>query len=239
MKKHIDAFIDFVVKDFWRILIALALSVFVYLTVLNQNMQEKTFSDVVVTLKAGDGIYIPTGDHLKVSVKVKGPERVINNLKSSDITGEITVTNKNKISEDPGKSTFKVDVTPSCFNTPPRGCQVVEIVSNASRICPEIQSESKKEVDVKVEVDTSAMAKGFTCSAESIPKKVVITGPEDVVAEIKEISTVAIKINPLLTEGFEQDVAIDNPDESVNVDPQKVKILCKIEPDGGSIPAAK
>ena len=228
MKKRVNTIIDFVKKDWFRILLAFVLAIAIYESVYNQNQKELNFSNIPVKLDPAPGIYMPDDEELsciRVSVKVRGSKQAISNLTPADIKGKVVVNSKDKTDD----GVFFVRVAPDCFTVAVSGCRVIAVEPKFKSIGA-LKSEFIKKVKVKPQIEKSALPKDYTLTlTKVIPEEVMIVGPEDIVKDIKDISTEPIQIQSSLTEGFDQEIPLENKFQHVTVEPRVVHIRCEIE----------
>lgn len=148
-----------------------------------------------------------------VSVGIRGPKNIINNISSHQING---IVNFSEISEE-GLYKLKVEVAP------PKKTQITRIIPS------EIKVEVEKVLTKEVEVEYSLIGvpeKGYSLADEPQfnPYKVKITGAQSVLENVKQIIC-AIDIS-----GIKEDLKRKIKVKSVNANGNEVKEV-KIEPD--------
>lgn len=148
-----------------------------------------------------------------VSVGIRGPKNIINNISSHQING---IVNFSEISEE-GLYKLKVEVAP------PKKTQITRIIPS------EIKVEVEKVLTKEVEVGYSLIGvpeKGYSLADEPqfSPYKVKITGAQSVLENVKQIIC-AIDIS-----GIKEDLKRKIKVKSVNANGNEVKEV-KIEPD--------
>ena len=148
-----------------------------------------------------------------VSVGIRGPKNIINNISSHQING---IVNFSEISKE-GLYKLKVEVTP------PKNTQITRIIPS------EIKVEVEKVLTKEVEVEYSLIGvpeKGYSLADEPQfnPYKVKITGAQSVLENVKQIIC-AIDIS-----GIKEDLKRKIKVKSVNANGNEVKEV-KIEPD--------
>lgn len=148
-----------------------------------------------------------------VSVGIRGPKNIINNISSHQING---IVNFSEISEE-GLYKLKVEVVP------PKKTQITRIIPS------EIKVEVEKVLTKEVEVEYSLIGvpeKGYSLADEPQfnPYKVKITGAQSVLENVKQIIC-AIDIS-----GIKEDLKRKIKVKSVNANGNEVKEV-KIEPD--------
>jgi YbbR domain-containing protein len=148
-----------------------------------------------------------------VSVGIRGPKNIINNISSHQING---IVNFSEISKE-GLYKLKVEVAP------PKKTQITRIIPS------EIKVEVEKVLTKEVEVEYSLIGvpeKGYSLADEPQfnPYKVKITGAQSVLENVKQIIC-AIDIS-----GIKEDLKRKIKVKSVNANGNEVKEV-KIEPD--------
>ena len=148
-----------------------------------------------------------------VSVGIRGPKNIINNISSHQING---IVNFSEISKE-GLYKLKVEVAP------PKKTQITRIIPS------EIKVEVEKVLTKEVEVEYSLIGvpeKGYSLAGEPQfnPYKVKITGAQSVLENVKQIIC-AIDIS-----GIKEDLKRKIKVKSVNANGNEVKEV-KIEPD--------
>jgi len=178
-----------------------------------ENPMVENFIDISLTqTNLGENLVIkefPTN----VSVGIKGPKNIINNISSHQING---IVNFSEISKE-GLYKLKVEVTP------PKKTQITRIIPS------EIKVEVEKVLTKEVEVEYSLIGvpeKGYSLTDEPQlnPSKVKIISAQSVLENIKQIIC-AIDIS-----GIKEDLSKKINVKAVDVNGNEVKEV-KIEPD--------
>ena len=148
-----------------------------------------------------------------VSMGIKGPKNIINNLSSHQIIGTVNFSEINT----EGLYKLKVEVVA------PKGTQITRIIP------PEIKVEVEKVLTKEIEVEYSLIGvpeKGYSLTDEPQfnPSKVKIIAAQSVLEKIKQVIC-AIDIS-----GIKEDLSIKLTVKAVDVNGVEIKEL-KIEPD--------
>ncbi|MBA3062498.1 MAG: hypothetical protein FP833_06060, partial [Atribacteria sp.] len=148
-----------------------------------------------------------------VSMGIKGPKNIINNISSHQISGTVNFSEINK----EGLHKLKVEVAA------PKGTQITRIIP------PEIKVEVEKVLTKEIEVEYSLIGvpeKGYSLTDEPQfnPSKVKIIGAQSVLENIKKIIC-AIDIS-----GIKEDLSRKLTVKAVDVNGNEIKEV-KIEPD--------
>ena len=195
-------------------LLSLFLAIILWLYIAGgENPMVENFIDISLTqTNLGEDLVIkefPTN----VSVGIKGPKNIINNISSHQING---IVNFSEISKE-GLYKLKVEVTP------PKKTQITRIIPS------EIKVEVEKVLTKEVEVEYSLIGvpeKGYSLTDEPQlnPSKVKIISAQSVLENIKQIIC-AIDIS-----GIKEDLSKKINVKAVDVNGNEVKEV-KIEPD--------
>lgn len=148
-----------------------------------------------------------------VSMGIKGPKNIVNNLSSHQIIGTVNFSEINT----EGLYKLKVEVVA------PKGTQITRIIP------PEIKVEVEKVLTKEIDVEYSLIGvpeKGYSLTDEPQfnPSKVKIIGAQSVLEKIKQVIC-AIDIS-----GIKEDLSIKLTVKAVDVNGNEIKEL-KIEPD--------
>ncbi|MBA7582645.1 hypothetical protein ES695_07675 [Candidatus Atribacteria bacterium 1244-E10-H5-B2] len=195
-------------------LLSLFLAIIIWLYIAGgENPMVENFIDISLTqTNLGEDLVIkefPTN----VSVGIRGPKNIINNISSHQING---IVNFSEISKE-GLYKLKVEVAP------PKKTQITRIIPS------EIKVEVEKILTKEVEVEYSLIGvpgKGYSLTDEPHfnPSKVKIIGAQSVLENIKQIIC-AIDIS-----GIKEDLSRKIKVKAVDVNGNEVKEV-KIEPD--------
>ena len=195
-------------------LLSLFLAIILWLYIAGgENPTVENFIDVSLTqTNLGKGLVIkefPTN----VSVGIKGPKNIINNISSHQING---IVNFSEISKE-GLYKLKVEVTP------PKKTQITRIIPS------EIKVEVEKVLTKEVEVEYSLIGvpeKGYSLTDEPQlnPSKAKIISAQSVLENIKQI------IGAIDISGIKEDLSKKIKVKAVDVNGNEVKEV-KIEPD--------
>ena len=178
-----------------------------------ENPMVENFIDISLTqTNLGEDLVIKEFP-INVSVGIKGPKNIINNISSHQING---IVNFSEISKE-GLYKLKVEVTP------PKKTQITRIIPS------EIKVEVEKVLTKEVEVEYSLIGvpeKGYSLTDEPQlnPSKVKIISAQSVLENIKQIIC-AIDIS-----GIKEDLRKKINVKAVDVNGNEVKEV-KIEPD--------
>jgi len=195
-------------------LLSLFLAIILWLYIAGgENPTVENFIDIPLTqINLGEDLVIKEFP-ANVSVGIKGPKNIINNISSHQING---IVNFSEISKE-GLYKLKVEVAP------PKKTQITRIIPS------EIKVEVEKVLTEEVEVEYSLIGvpeKGYSLADEPQlnPSKVKIIGAQSVLENIKQIIC-AIDIS-----GIKEDLSRKLKVKAVDVNGNEIKEV-KIEPD--------
>lgn len=195
-------------------LLSLFLAIILWLYIAGgENPTVENFIDVSLTqTNLGEGLVIkefPTN----VSVGIKGPKNIINNISSHQING---IVNFSEISKE-GLYKLKVEVAP------PKKTQITRIIPSEIKI--EIEKVLTKEVEIEYSL-IGVPEKGYSLTNEPQfnPSKVKLIGAQSVLENTKQIIC-AIDIS-----GMKEDLRKKLQVKAIDINGNEIKEV-KIEPD--------
>ena len=195
-------------------LLSLFLAIIIWLYIAGgENPMVENFIDISLTqTNLGEDLVIkefPTN----VSVGIRGPKNIINNISSHQING---IVNFSEISKE-GLYKLKVEVAP------PKKTQITRIIPSEIKV--EVEKVLTKEVKVEYSL-IGVPGKGYSLTDEPHfnPSKVKIIGAQSVLENIKQIIC-AIDIS-----GIKEDLSRKIKVKAVDINGNEVKEV-KIEPD--------
>ena len=195
-------------------LLSLFLAIILWLYIAGgENPMVENFIDIPLTqINLGEDLVIKEFP-VNVSVGIKGPKNIINNISSHQVNG---IVNFSEISKE-GLYKLKVEVAP------PKKTQITRIIPS------EIKVEVEKVLTEEAEVEYSLIGvpeKGYSLADEPQlnPPKVEIIGAQSVLENIKQIIC-AIDIS-----GIKEDLSRKLKVKAVDVNGNEIKEV-KIEPD--------
>lgn len=195
-------------------LLSLFLAIILWLYIAGgENPTVENFIDVSLTqTNLGEGLVIkefPTN----VSVGIKGPKNIINNISSHQING---IVNFSEISKE-GLYKLKVEVAP------PKKTQITRIIPSEIKI--EIEKVLTKEIEIEYSL-IGVPEKGYSLTNEPQfnPSKVKLIGAQSVLENTKQIIC-AIDIS-----GIKEDLSKKLQVKAIDLNGNEIKEV-KIEPD--------
>jgi len=195
-------------------LLSIFLAIILWLYVVSgENPIVQSFIDVSLTATNLKEDLVVKEFPSTVSVGIKGPKNIINNISSNQITGIVNFSEINKV----GQYILKVEIAP------PKRTEIIKIIPS------EIKADIERILTKEVEVEYSLIGipeKGYSLAEEPkiIPSKVKIIGAQSILENVKqEICTIDISG---IKEDFNKKIKIN----AIDVNGNEVKGV-KIEPD--------
>jgi YbbR domain-containing protein len=195
-------------------LLSIFLAIILWLYVVSgENPIVQSFIDVSLTATNLKEDLVVKEFPSTVSVGIKGPKNIINNISSHQITGIVNFSEINKV----GQYILKVEIVP------PKRTEIIKIIPS------EIKADIERILTKEVEVEYSLIGipeKGYSLAEEPkiIPSKVKIIGAQSILENVKqEICTIDISG---IKEDFNKKIKIN----AIDVNGNEVKGV-KIEPD--------
>ena len=211
----------FITRDFWRKLAALFFAVMIYWNVNEHLKEEKKIVGVPVEVHLTQDLVMPAVRNFTASVRVRGTPRALKELDSNSITGQVDVTSENRRPD----GSYRVHLSAGNFRHP-IGVKVIAVDSD-----PELTLQLQRRISRELPV---AMRFGGTLSGmyriseqRCIPSLVMVSGPENVISELKEIPTEPIPLGDR-DSGFEYEVRLVPPAQT-NAAPEQVTVQIGIE----------
>lgn len=221
MQKILNLVPGFIRNDFLRKFIALFFAVLVWQRVDNQIAQPDTLRDIPVTISLPNNLERLNDTPIKVNLKVKASQRILNNLSINDIHIKVKI-DEPAVNKDPLIISHRID--PLHDITLPSGINIVQVEPEIISI--NVDRKISKTVPVKLQVSGFLMDGYSFQPVAVIPKNVIITGPKSIVEQMKEIKTEPIILKKENVEDFECDVNLVMKD---NVTASRKAVTSQIE----------
>ena len=196
---------QFIKEDFYRKMIAVFFACLIWYFV-NQHISEvETFKNVKVdVIPQNTGQVIVSNYKPEISVEIRGPRQILNNLESKDIQVSINVEDLLR----PGLNEIRVLKE---YIKLPQGLQVESLITKAINV--NVDTVVEKEVDVKLRYTNRLSDKYALLKEPTVkPERVVIKGPSRRLAKIDYVDTRSIYIDPSRTTDFSVTTKVVVPD---------------------------
>ena len=219
------SFLHSLISDPLRKFISLFLALVLYWALNEGKQREEEIDNVHVTIECDDDVFLSDMyDSRRVSLTVRGSESRIKKLERKDISGKVRLSRKS-----PGfdEGMVILDLSPRDF-TVPRGIEVVkikELNTKSVRVQPRIS----RFIPVKAEIIGRVPA-GWVCSSVKCrPEKILVSGPESIVANLQEIVTEPLNIDGETATFHKTGMLLRNPGARVlTFDNAAVTVLVEI-----------
>lgn len=186
---------EFIKEDFYRKLISVFFACLIWYFVHQHVSEVETFKNVKVDVIAENtGQVFVSNYKPEISVELRGPRKILNNLESKDIQVSINVKELLR----PGPNEIRVLEDHIKL---PAGLKIESILTKAINV--NVDTIVEKEVDVKVRY-TNRLSDKYALLREPTvkPERVIITGPSRRLEKINYIDTRSIYIDPSRTTDF-------------------------------------
>ena len=179
---------SFLRRDFWRKLIALCFAFFTYFAVQAQLAGEQKLTGVPVEIRLPPELISVGRQDFLIAVNVKGPKSSLRNFDGKDLKGVVEVRLEDYV---PGMP-FKVRLHPSDFR-PVKGVSVSSIDPQYGELVLNLQRRISRNVPVRPKFKGQLGKNYRRADVRCIPSETQVTGPEQLVRELQEISTQPIR----------------------------------------------
>jgi len=196
---------QFIKEDFYRKMIAVFFACLIWYFVNNHISEVETFKNVKVDVVPQNPSQVIVSTYKpEISVEIRGPRKILNNLESKDIQVSITLDEFSR----PGLN--EVRVLEESIELP-KGLKVESLITKAVNV--NVDNVVEKEVDVKLRY-TNRLSDKYSLLKEPTvePARVVIKGPSRRLAKIEYLDTRSIYIDPSRTTDFSVTTKVVVPD---------------------------
>ena len=199
------SFREFLLKDPLRKVIALSLTVVLYLALNEGKKQKKDIPDVPLEIEGGADVFLPHSSRSGyVRLTVRGSESRVKRLEVKDIVGKVRVTGSPAAFNN---GTLKLHLAPEHFHCP-RGIEVIAMEPAVLNLS--IQRQISRDVPVKPEITGTPQQGRVVAGIRCFPERVTVTGPEKAVQSLREICTEPLSIDgEVMT--FDKEMRLINP----------------------------
>ncbi len=207
-------------RDFWRKFIALFFALLLYFYVHNEvrSTPQKVDNVPVDIVLPQELMDVDPKLHF-VTLGIKSNRDAA--ISPSMLRGRVQVEYSRYIPGNP----YVLSLKPEDFRVP-LGIQVIEVTP--AEIALNLQQRVSRDVPVRV-VFSNRLSPDYKSSlASCIPGTVRVTGPKQLVGELKSVSTQPIPLSESVTEGFEYVATLDAP-AGITLSPEKVTCQVDVE----------
>ena len=177
------------VHNFWLKLISLLLAAGLWLVVAHDPPAEVEMKVPLEFRNLPENLEIDSASFTEAQIRIRGPERVIHRLQSSDVRAEIDLANVR-----PGERTF--DLNAGQVHVP-HEVEVVQIIPGQFHLS--FDDRETRVVEVRPRV-TGNFASGMrVAQVVADPPKVVITGPRRRVEAVEAATTDPVDVSGVMT----------------------------------------
>ena len=202
------AIINFICRDFWRKIVALALALLLYLAI-NQRIsenREKSFSSVPVSIDLPSDLFLNTPD-IRVKVTLSGDAKTLDEVDPGALRIRAEVYKESFIPGTPYRLRLRSnDVSGLVYGVrvnsiSPRDItlDLEQVISKKVPIRPRYDSLTKLPQDYRI------------AGVRFVPTHAVLSGPAQLMNSIQEVFTEPIPIDEQVTESFEYSCTLRLP----------------------------
>ncbi len=204
--KCLSWLISLVRRDFWRKLIALGFALMVYLGVEEKLAEEQRISGVPVEIALPPELIDMEPQAHHITVTVRASKLMMKNLTGNDLRVTVPVSYKNFVAGQP----YTVHLTPELFRK--KGVRVVAIDPGEQELVLNLQRRKSRNATVRAVLESENLSRDYTVGeVRCIPSEVQLTGPEQLINDLEQISTLPVKLDPSVTESFEYTASLKVP----------------------------
>ena len=197
---------QFIKEDFYRKLIAVFFACLIWYFVNRHISEVETFKNVKVdVVSQNTGQVFVSNYKPEISVEIRGPRKILNNLESKGI--QVTINIEEELT--PGSNEIRILKEHIKL---PKGLLVESIITKVINV--NVDTVVEKEVDVKLRY-TNRLSDKYALLREPTvkPERVVIKGPSRRLAKIDYVDTRSIYIDPSRTTDFSVTTKVVVPDD--------------------------
>ncbi len=210
--KYIQILISLVRKDFWRKLIAFGFALMVYVGVEEKLAEERRISGVPVEIILPPELIDVEPKPHYVTVTARASKMTMKQLTGNDLRLAVPVNYNTFVAGAP----YTLHLTPDLFEA--RGVRVVSIDPGEQEIVLNLQRRKSRSVAVRPLVESQNLSRDYTVGdVRCIPSEVQLTGPEQLINDIQQISTLPVKLDPSVTESFEYTTQLKVPEGVISL----------------------
>lgn len=212
---------DFIKEDFYRKLISIFFACLIWYFVHQHVSEVETFKNVKVDVTAENtGQVFVSNYKPEISVELRGPRKILNDLESKDI--QVSINVKELLRPGPNEIRVLRD-----YIKLPAGLEVESILTKAINV--NVDTIVEKEVEVKIRY-TNRLSDKYALLREPTvkPETVIITGPSRRLEKINYIDTRPIYIDPSRTTDFSVTTKVVPP-EGVNLNYDNVTAYVELK----------
>ncbi len=195
-------------RDWPRKLIALVFALLVYGAVQWQLADEQKLIGVPVEIRMPSELVNLGPPEIPVTVNVRGPKRVLRDFDPAELRGVVEVDINRYF---PGVP-YRVQLQPGNFRSV-NGVSVTGVDPAYHELVLNLQRRVVRSVAIQARFRGQLGRDYKRSEVRVIPSQAQVTGPESLVRELREISTVPIVLDESVTESFEYTAVLEAPEQ--------------------------
>lgn len=211
----------FITRDFLRKFAALVFAVMIYWNVSEHLKEEKKLVGVPVEVHLTQDLMMPVAHNFTASVRVRGTARALKEVDAESVSGRVDVTSEHRRPD----GTYRIRLTANSFRHP-AGVKVIAVESDPV-LTLRLQRRISRELPVAMRFSGTLSGQYRIFERRCIPNMATVSGPENMISELKEISTEPIPLADRESD-FDYEVALVAP-AGISVVPSRVAAQIGIE----------
>jgi len=193
----------FIQHDFIRKVIAIVFAIFIWQRVDDEITQPDTLRDLDVNIVLPDNLVRLDDNSIKVDVSLKASRRILSKLTKEDIKIVLKV-DPGDLKRKPMLITHRIDKAVDV--QVPSGVTVLGVKPEILSFT--VDKKMTRNLPVKLEYSGYLLEEYSYRVSNIIPSKIIVTGPESIVGQIKFIKSRPIILKPENVEDFEVDTSL-------------------------------
>lgn len=226
-KKIYNIIPNIIRKNFLRKVIAITFAVIVYIKISHEVGDRKVIRQVPIDLDIPANIEVVNYTPKRINVTVKGAEKAINLINSSNIQVDLPLQNLNKQTENFSNGRYKFELKKEYIKLPDSISLESFSPSSINLYC---DKSIVKQVEVNPVFQNTSLPDYEKEGVKIIPDSVKIKGPKAIVQDINSVMTKPIYINESkITNNFRIEKQLKEINKNIKLIPNKVKVKIETE----------
>ncbi len=195
-------------RDPLRRAVALLFAIMIYWSISAQISEERFISGVPIEYRLDSGLILTSASRYDAAITVRGSRRDLNDLDASAIVARVQVNSSHRMPD----GSYRIQLHPNDFLLNRSGLSVVRVeLPRDGVLSLRMTRRISRSVKVKPRFAGKLAPEYRLADWRVIPDEVRISGPENVVAEVREVITEPIPLSPAVEEAFEYDAVLSTP----------------------------
>ncbi len=208
----------------WLRLFALVLAILLYWSISRQLNEERPVSNVPVELKLDDNLIATREYRFDADIVVRAPKSELGRVEPRSFYAIVSVGAANRQSD----GSYFVKLQPEDFRGP-QGMKVVSVDSRDAGIRLRLQRRIQRELPVSPRFSGQLSPEYRRAEVRTVPATVMVSGPENMIRNLKEVRTQPIPLSEQVVDSFEYESELGELPELLEVSPGTVRVQVDIE----------